>query len=136
MDHHSTIHHHTQQHHFGRTEHPCHTAFHLIHFPPNDCLLLLSTILEHFGSQVHQHFIYRASIESSSIISLLKYEITQFHHATLTKQQIVRIDVLFFSNTSITYSVNHTSLVKKRQAQQTTKHHLPQFVLIQSIFLL
>ena len=96
--------------------HPSHTAYHPIHHHPNGCLLQFSTILEHFGSQVHKHFTYRATIEISSIISHSKPEITQFHDTTLTKQQIVRFDVLSFSNTSTTYSMNHTSHIKMKQA--------------------
>ena len=96
--------------------HPSHTAYHPIHHPPNGCLLQFSTILEHFGSQVHKHFTYRATIEISRIISHSKPEITQFHDATLIKQQIVRFDVLPFNNISITYSMNHTSHIKMKQA--------------------
>ena len=91
--------------------HPSHTAYHPIHHPPNGCLLQFSTILEHFESQEHQRVTYRPPIKTPSIISRLKPEITQFHDATLTKQQIVRFDVLSFSNNSITHFVNHTSLV-------------------------
>ena len=51
--HSSTIHHRTQQHHFDRIEHLCPIAFLHTICHPNDCLLQFSTILEHFGSQVH-----------------------------------------------------------------------------------
>ena len=97
--------------------HPSHTAYHLTHHPPNDCLLQFSTILEHFRSRVQSLFTYRVTIKTPSIISHSKPEITRFHDATLTKQQIVRLNVLSFSNTSTTYSVNHTSLQKRRQVQ-------------------
>ena len=55
-------------------------------------------------------------IDILSITSFLEPEVTRFHDATLTKQQIVRFDVLPFNNTSITYSMNHTSHIKMKQA--------------------
>ena len=55
-------------------------------------------------------------IDILSITSFLEPEVTRFHDATLTKQQIVRFDVLPFNNTSITYSMSHTSHIKMKQA--------------------
>ena len=55
-------------------------------------------------------------IDILSITSFLEPEVPRFHDATLTKQQIVRFDVLPFNNTSVTYSMNHTSHIKMKQA--------------------
>ena len=84
-------------------------------------------------SHVHRSSTHRGPQGIRVLQLRTQAEVAQLHNPTLGKKQITWLDILQYEPARSEYSVQHIPLVKIRQPQQTTTHHLPQLLLIQSI---